>query len=299
MTIFGTAHAHGIAGNRFFPGTLNFDDPAVADEFSIVSGVVEHPTDGSSVTDQGATISFARLLTPTVSIGVDSGFVRRDWGSAHQSGATGTNLTLKSKVYENDLSETLVAASVIYGLPQSAAKRVGANTSAVLAPSVYVGQGFGALPDALSWLRPFGIAAGASVAIPTSNASDMLAYDPAKRQFANVRTTNVTTVHWGVAVEYSTLYLTDRFVPGVLPKEEPLHQFVPLVEFAFDSPRGQRTRGTVNPGIAYVKDTWQVAAELVLPLTHGSTRGVGANVQVLFFLDDLLPSLFGKPLLGQ
>jgi hypothetical protein len=24
-----SAHAHGIAGNRFFPGTLSFDDPAV------------------------------------------------------------------------------------------------------------------------------------------------------------------------------------------------------------------------------------------------------------------------------
>jgi hypothetical protein len=28
----GAAHAHGIAGNRFFVGTLTFDDPAVADE---------------------------------------------------------------------------------------------------------------------------------------------------------------------------------------------------------------------------------------------------------------------------
>jgi hypothetical protein len=27
-----SATAHGIAGNRFFPGTLTFDDPAVADE---------------------------------------------------------------------------------------------------------------------------------------------------------------------------------------------------------------------------------------------------------------------------
>src|SRR6476619_1652743 len=26
------AHAHGIAGNRYFDGTLTFDDPAVADE---------------------------------------------------------------------------------------------------------------------------------------------------------------------------------------------------------------------------------------------------------------------------
>ena len=27
-----TADAHGIAGNRYFDGTLSFDDPAVADE---------------------------------------------------------------------------------------------------------------------------------------------------------------------------------------------------------------------------------------------------------------------------
>jgi hypothetical protein len=137
------------------------------------------------------------------------------------------------------------------------------------------------------------------VAVPTSKASDNLAYDPVTRQLTPARTPNVTTVHWGFALEYSTLYLTDRFVPGELPKEEPLHQFIPLVEFAFDSPRGQRTRGTINPGIAYVKDTWQVAAELVLPLTHGSTRGVGANLQLLLFLDDLVPSLFGKPLLSR
>jgi hypothetical protein len=35
MALVGFAHAvhaHGIAGNRFFPGTLTFDDPAVADE---------------------------------------------------------------------------------------------------------------------------------------------------------------------------------------------------------------------------------------------------------------------------
>jgi hypothetical protein len=33
------AQAHGIAGNRFFPGTMTFDDPAVADEF--FGGTVE------------------------------------------------------------------------------------------------------------------------------------------------------------------------------------------------------------------------------------------------------------------
>jgi len=293
------SYAHGIAGNRFFPGTLTFDDPAVADEFAVTPGFVRQSASGNVVTDQNVTVSFARLLTSDFAIGFDSGFTRRTWDGARQSGASGTSITLKSRLYENDLNETLVAGSLIFGLPHSGAQRIGANAPTTVAPSLYVGQGFGALPESLAWLRPFGVTGGVSVAVPTSKESDNLNYDPVTRQFNGVRTRNVTTVHWGFAVEYSTLYLTDRFVPGVLPKEEPLHQFIPLVEFAFDSPVGQRTRGTVNPGIAYVKDTWQVAAELVLPLTHGSTRGVGANIQALFFLDDFLPSLFGKPLLDR
>lgn len=30
-----SAHAHGIAGNRLFPRTITFDNPAVADELQI------------------------------------------------------------------------------------------------------------------------------------------------------------------------------------------------------------------------------------------------------------------------
>ena len=33
------AHAHGIAGNRYFVGTVTFDDPAVADENPAVEGI--------------------------------------------------------------------------------------------------------------------------------------------------------------------------------------------------------------------------------------------------------------------
>ncbi len=35
LVVSQTAHAHGIAGNRLFPGTLSFDDPAVADEATL------------------------------------------------------------------------------------------------------------------------------------------------------------------------------------------------------------------------------------------------------------------------
>jgi hypothetical protein len=40
------AHAHGIAGNRFFPGTLTFDDPAVADEAIVpLFSTFKHPAE--------------------------------------------------------------------------------------------------------------------------------------------------------------------------------------------------------------------------------------------------------------
>jgi hypothetical protein len=68
-----------------------------------------------------------------------------------------------------------------------------------------------------------------------------------------------------------------------------LNQLVPLVEFSFDSPRGQYTAATANPGFADVA---------IIPLNRADGSGAGFRAQLLFFLDDLLPSLFGKPLLS-
>ena len=47
-----SAYAHGIAGNRFFPGTLSFDDPAVADEAILPNfASFKSPVDGGNVVD--------------------------------------------------------------------------------------------------------------------------------------------------------------------------------------------------------------------------------------------------------
>ena len=52
----------------------------------------------------------------------------------------------------------------------------------------------------------------------------------------------VDTLHWGFSIQYSTYYLTSRYMPGKLPKNEPLHQFIPLIEFAINTPRGENGR---------------------------------------------------------
>jgi hypothetical protein len=170
LAMLGSAHgaqAHGIAGNRFFPGTLTFEDPAVADEAIVPNfSTSKHPGDGGDVVDDRYSWSFFRLLTKTVGVGVDSGWVHRDWGVASRSGFDTTNLTIKGEVYRNDLHETLVAAALSWALGIQGPKGVGANTPDLITPGVFFGKGFGDFPDSLAWLRPFGITGAVSLEHP-------------------------------------------------------------------------------------------------------------------------------------
>lgn len=66
------------------------------------------------------------------------------------------------------------------------------------------------------------------------------------------------------------------------------------MELQFDSPVGSgfgtKTGGTLNPGVAYVDETYQLSVEAIVPLNH---RGgsPGFRLGAVF----LIPALFGKP----
>jgi hypothetical protein len=84
-----SASAHGIAGNRFFPGALAFDDPAVADEAIVPLFLTsKHPAEvgDGDVVDNNLNWSIFRLLPPKLGVGVDSGWINRNWGGAQRSG---------------------------------------------------------------------------------------------------------------------------------------------------------------------------------------------------------------------
>jgi len=104
---------------------------------------VQQSSGDPDVREDPTTLCFARLLTPKISIGLNNGLLERQWRGAHTFSATGTNLVLKGRLYENDLNETLVASSLIYTLPDTGANRLAANGPSVIAPSLYVGQGLG------------------------------------------------------------------------------------------------------------------------------------------------------------
>jgi hypothetical protein len=293
------AYSHGIAGNRYFVGTLTFDDPAVADEAILpYYDYLSYPAQGSAVVENRINWSFDRLLTPTLAVTYDSGWLHQNWPVGQTSGFDSTDVGLKYEAYRNNQHEVLVAVGVAWGIGHSGSEAVGADQPNTIQPGVFFGKGFGDLPDGLSWLRPFAVTGAIVSQTPIGSAGKALAPNLTTGKFQSVPNPAVETLNWGFSIQYSTYYLTNRFNGGP-PKEEPLNQLVPLVEFSFDSPLGQATGATINPGFAYAAVTWQVAAEVVVPLNGAGGSGVGFRAQLLLFLDDLIPSVFGKPLLSD
>jgi hypothetical protein len=295
-----TSDAHGIAGNRYFDGTLGFDDPAVADEAILpyyANGAF--PAQGSNTTENRINWAFARLLTPTLAFTADSGWLHQNWPVGHTSGADKADIGLKYEAYRNNEHEALISVGLFWGIGHSGAAAVGADGPNTIQPALFFGKGFGDLPDSLAWLRPFAVT-GAIVDETPVGSTRAMAFAPnlATGKFDSVLSPGVETLHWGFSIQYSTLYLTSRFNGGP-PKDEPLNQWVPLIEFRFDSPRGQYTAATVNPGFAYVAVAWQIAAEAIIPLNRAGGNRTGFRAQLLFFLDDLIPSVFGTPLLSD
>ena len=302
LALFSSAHsadAHGIAGNRFFVGTLTFDDPSVADEAIVPNfSTLTHPVEGGNAVDNRFDWSFTRLLTPVLQVQLDSAWIHRNWPTPRTSGFDTTDVGIKSEIYRNNQHEFLVSAGMLWGIGHSGSQAVGGDEPNSIQPGVFFGKGFGDLPDAFGWLRPFAVTGAFVDELPFGTTTTALGLNSATGRLQSTLVPTVETLHWGLSLQYSTYYLTRRFTGGP-PKDEPLNQLLPLVEFSFDTPRGQNTVATMNPGLAYVAVAWQVAAEVIVPLNREAGNSTGFRAQLLFFLDDLIPKLFDKPLLSD
>jgi hypothetical protein len=81
------------------------------------------------------------------------------------------------------------------------------------------------------------------------------------------------------------------------------NRLIPLVEFAISTPlnRGvdKLTTGTINPGVIWSGQYFQLGIEAKIPINGETGHNVGVIAQVHFYLDDLFPKIFGKPLFGR
>jgi hypothetical protein len=67
---------------------------------------------------------------------------------------------------------------------------------------------------------------------------------------------------------------------------------------ANNSGTGIGTTGTINPGVIWVGNYFQVGLEAIVPINRASGSGVGVLAQLHLYLDDIFPRTIGQPLFG-
>jgi hypothetical protein len=284
------AMAHGFAGDRFFPATIATDDPFVADEMSLPTVTINpRASDGTKETDIGFDI--AKRVTPKFGLTLDDQWkYLRVPGSPAMKGwdALSTGAQYQLFVDGNHELIGLVGLDVSWA-HTGRVNGAGAPDFTTLTPSFDFGKGFGDLPDSLPWLRPFALTGNLGIEFPTKVTS------------AGVANANANVFGYGFALEYSLEYLQHHVRDIGLGA--PFDRMVPLVEVAMTTPfnrgQGSQTTGTIQPGLIWAGQHFQIGAEAIIPVNSLAGHGFGGVVQFHMYLDDLFPHSVGRPLFGD
>ena len=283
-----SSFSHGFAGDRFFPATLTTDDPFAASELSLptFSEIRQPGQPPVKVFDTSTDISL--LVLPRTALTIGDGYsIQKVANQSAQTGFDNAALNVLYEFFENDKHEAITSIGLTWDIGGSGSKSLGNDSFSTFTPTFYFGKGFGDLPDSVPLPKPFAITGTLGLGIPTSSGTQS---DP-----------HPDTLEWGLALEYSLIYLQEHVKDVGL--KAPFNRLIPLVEFAMSTPlnRGvdKLTTGTINPGVIWSGQYFQVGIEAMIPVNNQSGHNVGVIAQVHFYLDDLLPKIFGKPLFGK
>ena len=192
-----------------------------------------------------------------------------------------------------------------------------ASSFSTLTPTIYIGKGFGDLPDSVAWLRPLTISATVAVAVPTDSVTltslgttnipraDTGAFTSPTTLLTGPTTLSETInpkiLQLGFALEYSLV--TNSYTGANRTGTRYPEGWVPLIEFTtatpLNGPLAGRTTGTVNPGFIWVSRYLQVGVEAIIPMDAHSGRDVGARAQAHLYLPAIFPDFYAKPVFGD
>ena len=302
------ATAHVIAGDRVFPVTLTIDDPGVADEVSIPAFTYTRTgSDGGSGPGHDFDFGFEydKTITATTALIFNDGYdVNQTNGAKTQAGFENLYVTGKWQAYTNAAHEFVLSLGVIREIGGTGTTHTGGDRYGSTAPTGYFGKGLGDLP--IGFLRPLAITGELSYVVadhklkalqqaPASTASPPFDTGIAA-QFNNG---NNNAWSGGLTVQYSIPYLQSQVKNIGLPGF--LGDLIPVVEVTWSSPASspsaQGTTWTVAPGVIYLAQWGEIGVEALIPANKATGTTVGAVALVHFFLDDLLPTSLGKPLI--
>jgi hypothetical protein len=291
------AFAHCFVGARFFPATLNVDDPCVASELSLPTVSVFKNGDDPSARELDISGEFSVRLTETVGISVASTWIRlRPPGGPTARGFDNLESSIAWQFLTDPAHEFVVKLGLDIDWGHTGSAAIGAEPFTTLTPTLFFGKGFGDLPDTAKWLRPFAVTGQLGYSVPTQRLTTT--FDP-DSGFDTER--NPQSIVYGGSLQYSMPYLKSSVVDLQLP--DFINHLIPIVEWNiqtqvsnFDG--GERTTGTINPGVIWVGNYYQVGVEAIIPINRASGDGVGVIAQLHLYLDDIFPTTIGRPLFG-
>lgn len=294
------ASAHCVVGNRFFPATLAIDDPCVADELSLPTIAWTKSGDVPAIREIDISGEFSKRITENFGISIGSTWTRLNVpGGPNASGFQNLETSFKYQVLTVPSAEFVMSASVDVEWGGTGASQVGAEKLSTITPTLFIGKGFGELPESARFLRPFAVTGQFGYAFPT-NSTTIAGFDP-DSGLPDVER-NPSFFVYGASLQYSMPYLKSHVADLGLP--DVVNRLIFLVEAQFASPAannqlaGVRTTGTINPGVIYIGDKYQLALEAIVPINRDSGSNVGVVAQLHLYLDDIFPQTFGRPLLA-
>jgi hypothetical protein len=297
---------HEVVGNRFFPATLAIDDPGVNDELAIPTVDSFKTGDFPPVRQRDISGEFSKRITEDFAISFGSTYTFLGPIDPRTAGANGfqnLDTTFKYRLFKNIEHEFVMSVGVSVEWGGTGSANVGADPFNTYTPTIYFGKGLGDLPDSLSWVRPVAITGQVGYAIPGRNSTTTFSVDPDSGALNSDTEFHPYVLNWGATIQYSMPYLRSAVVDLGLP--DFINHLIPLVEANLQTPiaktltSGTQTTGTINPGVIWVGNTFQVGIEALIPINRQSGTNVGVIGQLHFFLDDIDPHGIGKPLFGN
>ena len=300
-------------GDRFFPSTLATTVPTPAD-FYKPPYFVELP-DTATTREIDVPTTYSRLITKDWSV-----FFTETFRSIEQAN-TGTRsgfdnfvIGTQYQLYTNPEHQFVFTIGGTAAIGGTGAPGI-ASSFSTLTPTIYIGKGFGDLPDSLAWLRPLTVSGTVAVAVPTESFT-LTSLGTINRPSADAgaftslstlptgpttlaETVNPKILQLGFALEYSLV--TNQYTGPNRTGTRYAEGWVPLVEFTtatpLNGPLAGRTTGTINPGVVWVSRYLQAGVEAIIPMDAHSGRDLGVRAQAHLYLSEIFPDL--KPIFGK
>jgi hypothetical protein len=274
---------HGFEGDRFFPPTIQTDDPFATDELNLPTiSIFNNPAgdDGPKTREIDISAEFDKEIFPGFALGINAAYtVLQPKGGPQASGWNNISLSAKYQLLQIPAHEFIFSAGVEWEIGGSGRSSL-VNNYSTISPKLFFGKGLGDLPDSLKFLKPLAITGEFAEDFP-------------------VRSLDSNVFNWGFSVQYSLPYLQQHVKDVGLVR--PFRDMIPLVEFSMQTPQnrgGSGTTGTINPGVLWEGRYCQIGAEAIIPVSRQTGPNIGGVVSVQIYIDDIFPKLFGHPLIG-